>query len=245
MSHMHRLRRSFAAAAIALAASFALGGTAQAADAAPGATRTASTVRYERLTRDNAVLLLVDHQAGLYTGVRDIDTLQLKHNIVGLAKAAQALKIPVIVTTTTEKMWGPLIPELQEALPGVKHIERTTVNAWDDPRVVAALKATGRKNIIITGISTDVCLAFPAMSAVADGYRAYAVVDASGSFTKEQSDLGVQRMVQAGVIPVGYSSVAVEILGDNASPEANAVYSALGIPFAGLVFDLNQYFSKK
>src|SRR5439155_17439467 len=97
-----------AAAAIALAASLALGGTAQAADAAaPNASRSATAARYERLTRENAVLLIVDHQVGLYTGVRDIDTLQLKHNIVGLTKAALALKVPVIVTTTTEKMWGP------------------------------------------------------------------------------------------------------------------------------------------
>ena len=201
--------------------------------------------RYECLTRNNAVLLIVDHQVGLYTGVRDIDTIQLKHNIVGLAKAVQALKIPVIVTTTTERMWGPMIPELEEALPGNEHIERTTVNAWDDPRVVAAVKATGRKKLIITGISTDVCLAFPSISALSDGYSTYAVVDASGSFTKEQSDLGVMRMVQAGVIPVGYSTVAVEILGDNSAPEANAVYEALSMPFAGLVDNLNQYFSHK
>ncbi|MCW3478193.1 isochorismatase family protein [Neisseriaceae bacterium JH1-16] len=200
---------------------------------------------YERLTRDNAVLLIVDHQVGLYTGVRDIDTMQLTHNIVGLAKAAVALKIPIILTTTTENMWGPIIPELQEALPGVAHIERTTVNAWDDPRVVAAVKATGHKKLIITGITTDVCLAFPAMAALDDGYSTYAVVDASGSFTKEQADLGVMRMMQAGVIPVGYSNVAVEILADNAAPEANAVYSALGMSFAGLLFNLNQYFSNK
>src|SRR5690242_21962876 len=86
---------------------------------------------YEQLTRDNAILLIVDHQVGLYTGVRDIDILQLKHNIVGLTKAAQALKIPVIVTTTTERMWGPMIPELQEALASIQRIQRTTVNAWD------------------------------------------------------------------------------------------------------------------
>lgn len=200
---------------------------------------------HEHLTRDNAVLLIVDHQVGLYTGVRDIETMQLKHNIVGLARAALALKIPVIVTTTTERMWGPMIPELQEALPGIPHIERTTVNAWDDPRVVAAVKATGRKKLIITGISTDVCLALPAISALVDGYSTYAAVDASGSFTKAQSDLGVLRMVQAGVIPVGYSNVAVEILGDNAAPEANDVYSGLNMPFSGLVYSLNQYFSRR
>ncbi|RFU80688.1 isochorismatase family domain-containing [Trichoderma arundinaceum] len=198
-----------------------------------------------RLTRDNAVLLIVDHQVGLYTGVRDIDTLQLKHNILGLTKASIALKVPVVVTTTTESMWGPLIPELQEVLPGIERIERTTVNAWDDPRVVAAVKATGRKNLIITGISTDVCLAFPAMSALNDNYITYAVVDASGSFTKQQAEMGILRMTQAGVIPVCYSNVAVEILGDNVAAEAVEVYASLGMPFAGLVYNLQQYFSVK
>jgi len=198
---------------------------------------------YQRLTRDNAVLLIVDHQVGLYTGVRNIDTLELKHNIVGLARAAVALHLPIVLTTTTENMWGPTIPELKEALPGISRIERTTVNAWDEPRVVAAVKETGRRNLIITGISTDVCLAFPAMAALDDGFITYAVIDASGSFTHAQADLGVLRMVQAGVIPVGYSNVAVEILGDNTAPEASAVYAALGMPFAGLVFNLSQYFS--
>jgi nicotinamidase-related amidase len=199
---------------------------------------------YQRITRDNAVLLLVDHQVGLYTGVRDIETLELKHNVVGLTKAALALKVPVIVTTTTEKMWGPLIPELADALPGVDRIERTTVNAWDERRVVDAVKATGRKKLIVTGISTDVCLAFPSISAIADGYSSYAVIDASGGFTKTQVEMGVLRMQQAGVIPVSYSNVAVEILADNAAPEAGAVYAALGMPFSGLVYGLKQYFSR-
>jgi nicotinamidase-related amidase len=198
----------------------------------------------ERLTRNNAVLLVVDHQVGLYTGVRDIDILQLKHNIVGLTRAILALKVPVVLTTTTEKMWGPLIPELAEVLPGVHKIERTTVNAWDEKRVVDAVKATGRRNLIVTGISTDVCLAFPAIAATADGFQSYAVIDASGGFSQTQVDMGIVRMQQAGVIPVGYSNVAIEILADNAAPEAEAVYGALGIPFSTLVFGLKQYYSK-
>ena len=243
-------RRQFLNQSNAAVAAAALGASA----ATSAATSTSTTTKealamnathpYERLTRDNAALLLVDHQVGLYTGVRDIDTLELKHNVVGLTKAVLALKVPVIVTTTTEKMWGPLIPELAEALPGVKRIERTTVNAWDERRVVDAIKATGRKKLIITGISTDVCLAFPAISAIADGYSSYAVVDASGGFTKTQVEMGVLRMQQAGVIPVGYSNVAVEILADNAAPEADAVYAALGMPFGGLVHGLKQYFSR-
>jgi len=200
--------------------------------------------RTERLTRNNALLLLVDHQIGLYSGVRDIDILQLKHNIVGLTQAMLTLKVPVVVTTTTENMWGPLIPELAEVLPGVQKIERTTVNAWDEKRVVDAVKATGRKNLIVTGISTDVCLAFPAMAALADGFQSYAVIDASGGFSQTQVNMGIIRMQQAGVIPVGYSNVAIEILADNAAPEAEAVYGALGIPFSTLVFGLKQYYSQ-
>jgi nicotinamidase-related amidase len=198
----------------------------------------------ERLTRNNAVLLVVDHQVGLYTGIRDIDILQLKHNIVGLTRAILALKVPVVLTTTTEKMWGPLIPELAEILPGVHKIERTTVNAWDEKRVVDAVKVTGRRNLIVTGISTDVCLTFPAIAAMADGFQSYAVIDASGGFSQTQVDMGIVRMQQAGVIPVGYSNVAIEILADNAAPEAEAVYGALGIPFSTLVFGLKQYYSK-
>ncbi|CAB3809118.1 putative hydrolase YcaC [Paraburkholderia caffeinitolerans] len=195
----------------------------------------------ERLTRHNAVLLHVDHQEGLYTGVRDIATLELKHNVVGLTRAALALGVPVVVTTTTESMWGPMIPELAAVLASHTVIERTTVNAWDEPRIVEAVQATGRQHLIVTGVSTDVCLALPALAALRDGYTAYAVVDASGGFSQIQVDLGVARMVQAGVIPVGYSTVSVELLADNAAPEAQAVYEGLGIPFSNMVFGLKRY----
>jgi nicotinamidase-related amidase len=200
--------------------------------------------RPERLTRNNAVLFVVDHQVGLYTGVRDIDVLVLKHNIVALTRAMLALRVPVVLTTTTENMWGPLIPELAEVLKGAQKIERTTVNAWDEKRVADAVKATGRKSLIVTGISTDVCCTFPAIAALADGFQSYAVIDASGGFTQTQVNMGVLRMQQAGVIPVCYSNVVVEILADNAAPEAEAVYAALGIPFSTLVFGLKEYFSR-
>jgi nicotinamidase-related amidase len=203
-----------------------------------------STQRPERLTGNDALLLLVDHQVGLYTGIRDIDILQLKHNIVGLTRAMLALKVPVVVTTTSENMWGPLIPELVDVLHGVTIIERTTVNAWDEKRLVDAVKTTGRKKLIVTGISTDVCLAFPAIAALADGFQSYAVVDASGGFSQTQVDMGIARMQQAGVVPVGYSTVAVELLADNAAPEAEAVYAALGMPFSALVFGLRKYYSQ-
>jgi len=200
---------------------------------------------YETITQENAAFVLIDHQIGLYSGIRDIPVDELKHNIVGLIKASKVFGIPFVVTTTTESMWGPMIPELQEVLKGVPIIERTTVNAWDDQRVKDAIEKTGRKKLIMTGISTDVCLAFPAITAVGKGYDVYAVVDASGAFTVMQGELAVARMVQAGVKVVGYSNVIVEMLKDNANPLAMEVYSCLDMPFASLVNGLNKYFSKK
>lgn len=200
---------------------------------------------YETITSQNGALVLVDHQIGLYTGVRDIPIEELKHNIIGLVKAAKILKLPIIVTTTTESMWGPMIPELQELLKEIPTIERTMVNAWDDTRVALAIEKTGRKKLIMTGITTDVCLAFPAITAVGKGYDVYAIIDASGAFTKLQGELGIWRMVQAGVKVMGYSNVIVEILKDNANPLTYEIYANLNMPFAGLVYGLNQYFSKK
>src|SRR5579863_7614159 len=200
---------------------------------------------YETITQENSALVIIDHQVGLYTGVRDIPIDELKHNIIGLVKAIKVFNIPIIVTTTTENMWGPMIPELRELLKEVPIIERTTVNAWDDQRVAKAIEKTGRKKLIMTGITTDVCLAFPAITATGKGYDVYAVIDASGAFTVKQGELGVTRMVQAGIKTVGYSNVVVEMLKDNANPLATEVYSGLNMPFAGLVYGLNQYFSKK
>jgi nicotinamidase-related amidase len=108
---------------------------------------TNQTRLYEPLTSQNAALVLIDHQVGLMTGVRDISTGELKHNVVGLAKAAKLHNLPIIVTTTArDSMWGPTFPELVEALPGIEIIDRATVNAFDDARVSRAIEATGRKN---------------------------------------------------------------------------------------------------
>ncbi|WP_240533569.1 isochorismatase family protein [Aeromonas veronii] len=128
---------------------------------------TVSPNRYlEMLSRDNAVLLLVDHQVGLLSGVRDTTVGELKHNVVALANAARALGVPVIVTATMpDGMWGPTMPELTSALPDVKVINRTVINAWDDPAVRAAIEKTGRKQLIIAGVSLEICASFPALSA--------------------------------------------------------------------------------
>lgn len=190
----------------------------------------------EPLRADNAALVLVDHQVGLMTGVRDYSIAELKHNIVGLAKAARVLGLPIVTTTTSsETLWGPAFPELQEALPGQSFIDRTTVNAWDDPRVEAAIRATGRNKLIFAGVSLEVCAALPAMRAAREGFDAYVAVDASGTFNSTKRETGIIRLIQSGVVTADTSSLIVEILGDNASPNAEEVYKALGMDWATLV----------
>ena len=200
---------------------------------------------YQPLTSENAALVLVDHQIGLMTGVRDYSTGELKHNVVSLARAARALNLPIIVTTTArESMWGPTFPELVEALPGVKIIDRSTVNAFDDPTVAKAIERTERKKLIFAGLSLEVCAAFPAIAAVGKGYEAYVAVDASGTFSETKRQTGLLRMLQAGVIVSDYASLMIEILKDNALPQAGPVYDALDMPWAKLVGQIAQAYGK-
>ena len=200
---------------------------------------------YEPLTAENAALVLVDHQIGLMTGVRDYATGELKHNVVALAAAAKALTLPIIVTTTArDSMWGPTFPELVQALPGVEIIDRSSVNAFDDARVAQAIAATGRKKLIFAGISLEVCAALPAMTAIGQGYNAYVAVDASGTFSETKRQVGLLRMLQAGVILSDYATLMVEILKDNARPEAGAVYGAMDMAWAKLVGQLAEAFGR-
>ena len=206
---------------------------------------TNQSARYEPLTAQNAAVVLVDHQVGLMTGVRDISTGELKHNVVGLAKAAKLHNLPIIVTTTArDSMWGPTFPELVEALPGIDIIDRATVNAFDDERVSHAIEATGRKKLIFAGISLEICAAFPAITAVGKGLDAYVAVDACGTFSQTKRDVGLLRMLQAGVITTDYASLMVEILNDNSRPDAAAIYGAIDMPWAKLVGQIAQAYSR-
>ena len=200
---------------------------------------------YEPLTSENAALVLIDHQVGLMTGVRDYSTGELKHNVVALAKAARALKLPIVVTTTArDSLWGPTFPELVAALPGAEIIDRSSVNAFDDARVARAIESAGRKKLIFAGISLEVCAAFPAMTAVARGLDAYVAVDASGTFSQTKRQAGLLRMAQAGVVLSDYSTLMVEILKDNGHPAAGSVYTALDMPWATLVGQVASAFGK-
>jgi nicotinamidase-related amidase len=144
------------------------------------------------------------------TGVRDYSTGELKHNVVALAKAAKVLKLPIVVTTTArDSLWGPTFPELVEALPSIEIIDRSSVNAFDDARVARAIEATGRKKLVFAGISLEVCAAFPAITAVGKGFDAYVAVDASGTFSDTKRQVGLLRMLQAGVIISDYATLMV------------------------------------
>ena len=167
----------------------------------------------ERVSRDNAALCLIDHQVGLVTGVRDFTVGELKHNVVGLAKAAQLLGLPVMAL-------APLL---------------TIVNAWDEPAFVEAVKQTGRSHLIFAGVSLQVCAGYPAYSAIDEGYASYVVLDASGVFSPAEREAGVARMTQKGVIMTDYLSVIVEIMRTNADPKAREIYEALDVDFAVLL----------
>jgi nicotinamidase-related amidase len=200
---------------------------------------------YDPLTSENAALVLVDHQVGLMTGVRDYSTGELKHNVVALAQAAKTLKLPIVVTTTArDSMWGPTFPELVDALPGIEIINRSSVNAFDDERVASAIAATRRKKLIFAGISLEVCAALPALTAVSKGLDAYVAIDASGTFSETKRQAGLLRMLQAGVILSDYATLMVEILADNARPDAGEVYGAMDMPWAKLVCQLAHAYGK-
>ena len=179
------------------------------------------------------------------TGIRDYLVAELKHNVVGLAKAAKALGLPIVTTTSAEMPWGPAFPELVAARPGNEFIDRTSVNAWDDPRVAAAIEATGRKNLIFAGVCLEVCAAFPAMTAQRKGYNAYVAMDASGTFNQTKRETGLLRLSQAGVVVTDRASLMVEILADNARPIASEVYGALNMDRAMRVGQVRENASTK
>ena len=170
----------------------------------------------------DAALLLIDHQSGPFQVVKDIDLPQLRANVVALAKAASLLKMPVVTTASVPQgPNGPLIPEIRASAPHAKYVARRgEINAFDNPDFAAAVEATGKKTLIIAGTITSVCLAFPSLSAVAAGYKVFAVVDASGTVSKMASDLTIARLVQAGVIPIDTMATLSELQGSWNRPDA-------------------------
>jgi nicotinamidase-related amidase len=171
------------------------------------------TTTYKRLDKSQAAVLLVDHQAGLLSLVRDIGPDQFKNNVLALADLAKYFKLPTILTTSFEDgPNGPLMPELKEILPDAPYIPRPgQINAWDNEDFVGAVKATGRKQLLIAGVVTEVCVAFPALSAIEAGYDVFCVTDASGTFNDIARQSAWDRMSAAGAQLLNWFGVACEL----------------------------------
>jgi nicotinamidase-related amidase len=171
---------------------------------------------YKRLDKDNAVVLMVDHQAGLISLVQDFTPNEFKNNVLALADVAKFFKLPTILTTSFEKgPNGPIVTELKDMFPDAPYIARPgQINAWDNEDFVKAVKATGRKQLIIAGVVTDVCVAFPTLSALAEGFDVFVVTDSSGTFDKTVQQAAWARMSAAGAQMMNWFAVACELQRD-------------------------------
>jgi nicotinamidase-related amidase len=168
---------------------------------------------YKKLSKDDAALLLVDHQSGLISLVQDFSPDDFKNSVIALADIGRFFNLPTILTTSfDEGPNGPIVPELIERFPDAPFIHRPgQINAWDNDDFVKAIEKTGRKQLIIAGVVTDVCVAFPALSAIEAGYDVFVVTDASGTFNTTVQQAAWQRMSAAGVQLMNWFSVACEL----------------------------------
>ena len=170
------------------------------------------TLPTSELTPDNCAFVMVDHQVGLMQFLSSIDPMLLKNNILGHAKTAKAFSIPVIMGTSwPQGPNGPTMPELRALLPEVKVIDRPFVNFWNDPASRAAVEKLGRKKLVISGLATEVCAAFPAISALRDGYETYVVIDACADFNPLITQVTMTRLAAAGVIVTTWVAVLAEL----------------------------------
>jgi nicotinamidase-related amidase len=195
---------------------------------------------YDRLTPDNAAVLFVDHQTGLSNGVQDQSVPEYITAVTALAKMAKNFSLPSVMTTSAaDGPNGPVLPIITELLPKAPIVQRPgNINAWDNTDFFEAVKKTGRKKLIVAGVSTEVCVAFVALSAINEGYDVYAVIDASGTWNKLVQEVAIARMVQAGVKPITWVAVGAELLNDWRAPlgQAHAQVMNEHLPFYGNLF---------
>jgi nicotinamidase-related amidase len=172
------------------------------------------------LTPENSMMLFVDHQPQMFFGTGSGDRTAIINATAGLAKTARIFHVPVVLSTVAAKSFsGPLLPQLKAVFPEHLVVDRTTMNAWEDPALVAAVKATGRSKIILSGLWTEVCLVLPALSALGQGYEVYVVADASGGVTPLAHEHALQRMTAAGAVTVTWIQVLLELQRDWARTE--------------------------
>ena len=162
------------------------------------------------LRPEDSILVLIDHQPFQFANLNSHDPSMIINAVAGLSKAAKVFNVPTILTTVVEERGGLLIKQIQEVFPEQKPINRTFINTWQDPAVTDVVAKSGRKQLIIAGLWTEVCVAMPAIQAAGEGYDVFVVTDASGSVSAEAHDMAVRRMVQHGITPINWISVASE-----------------------------------
>jgi len=179
----------------------------------------------------DAVMLLIDHQSGLFQLVKDIDMLTLRNNVIALAKVSRLARVPTFTTASVpDGPNGPLIPEIHQCNPDAVYIARTgQINAWDNPKWVEAIEKTRRKTLLIAGTLTSVCMAFPTLSALAAGYKVFTIIDASGNWSSMATEITLARVAQAGAMPIDTYAVVAELMSTWNRPDA--------MEFAGVMID--------
>ncbi|QNL48834.1 hydrolase [Olivibacter sp. SDN3] len=162
------------------------------------------------LRPEDSIVVLIDHQPFQVANLHSHEPTMIINNTVGLAKATKVFNVPTILTTVTEERGGYILKGIQDVFPEQKPINRTFINTWEDPAVTEIVKESGRKQLIIAGLWTEVCVAMPAIQALGEGYDVFVVTDACGSVSAEAHDMAVRRMVQVGVVPINWLAVVSE-----------------------------------
>jgi len=162
------------------------------------------------LRPEDSIVVLIDHQPYQFANLHSHEPTMIANNVIGLAKGAKVFDVPTILTTVIEERGGYLIKGLQDVFPDQKPIDRTFINTWQDPNVTDIVKKSGRKQLILAALWTEVCLAMPAIQALGEGYDVFIVTDASGGVSPESHDMGVRRLVQAGAVPITWMAVVSE-----------------------------------
>jgi nicotinamidase-related amidase len=185
------------------------------------------------LTPENSILVLIDHQPFQFANLNSHEPTMIVNNVVGLAKAAKVFRVPTILTTVTEERGGHIIKGLQDVFPEQKPINRTFINTWEDPNVTDIVKKSGRQQLILAGLWTEVCLAMPTIQAIAEGYDVFIVTDASGGVSAEAHDMAVHRMAAAGAVPITWMAVLAEWQRDWAREETAAGLASVLLEHGG------------
>jgi nicotinamidase-related amidase len=172
------------------------------------------------VTPKDTALVLIDYQPAMFQGVQSHDRLEVVHNVQVLAKTAKLFKLPTVISTVAKDSFsGPFMPEVTDLFPGVDIVDRTSINSWVDPNFRRAVEATGRKRIILAGLWTEACVMFPTLDMIKAGYDVHVPTDACGDVSKEAHERAVQRLVQAGAVPMTSLQVTFELQQDWARGE--------------------------